>query len=170
MSKNAIELFKKVTNPDEILLCLLFNSCAQVRTKEALDFGRKVWSQMPLVYHKNQYILNAILDMFIKCGDITNAEKIFQGKKRIVIDYGQMMKCYNNHEMPMNTLNLYEKMKNEGIQANIIIFVLLIDACAQLGIESRCRTIIKQIPSSMLNNLQLQSALIHMWVCHIFSY
>ncbi|UJR24156.1 hypothetical protein I4U23_027122 [Adineta vaga] len=163
MSEKAIELFKKVTDPDEILLCLLFNSCAQVRTKEALDFGRKIWSQMPLIYYKNQYILNTTLDMFIKCDDIINAEKLFNKKKRIVIDYGQMMKCYNNHHMPMNTLNLYERMTNENIQANIIIFVLLIDACAQLGIESRCRSIVKQIPSSMLNNLQLQSALIHMW-------
>ncbi|CAF1690668.1 unnamed protein product, partial [Adineta ricciae] len=53
--------------------------------------------------------------------------------------------------------------KKEGIQPDKIIFVLLIDACAQIGIESRCRTIVKQIPSSMFNDLQFQTTLIHMW-------
>ncbi|CAF1236736.1 unnamed protein product [Adineta ricciae] len=101
--------------------------------------------------------------MFIKCGDISNAEKLFDMLEHVVIDYGQMMKCYNDHRLPMKTIDLYEKMKKEGIQPDKIIFVLLIDACAQIGIESRCRTIVKQIPSSMFNDLQFQTTLIHMW-------
>ena len=164
MPEKAIDLFFKVTNPSEILLCLLFSSCAQVRTKEALDFGRKVWFQMPLINRKNKHILVAAFDMFIKCGDISNAEKLFNVLERVVIDYGQMMKCYNDHRLPMKTIDLYGKMKKEGIQPDKIIFVLLIDACAQIGIESRCRSVVKQIPSSMFDNLQLQTALIHMWV------
>ncbi|UJR23991.1 hypothetical protein I4U23_026957 [Adineta vaga] len=163
MADKAIELFSKITNPDGILLCLLFNSCAQVQTKQALDFGKKVWSQMSSIYHGNKYILTSAFDMFVKCGDLENAESLFAKKNLTLNDYGQMMKCYNEHIMPMKTINLYEKMKHEGIQADSISFLLLIDACAQLGIESRCRSIVKQIPSMMLNDLKLQSALIHMW-------
>ncbi|UJR24047.1 hypothetical protein I4U23_027012 [Adineta vaga] len=163
MSEKAIELFKKITNPNEIHLCLLFNSCAQVQTKQALDFGKKVWSQMSSIHHKNEFILTSAFDMFIKCGDLSNAENVFTKIKRVVIDYGQMMKGYNEHSMPLKTIDLYEKMKSEGIEANSITFLLLIDACAQLGIESRCRSIVKQIPSTMLNDFKLESALIHMW-------
>ncbi|UJR34936.1 hypothetical protein I4U23_027712 [Adineta vaga] len=76
ISEKAIELFSKITNPGEIHLCLLFNSCAHLRTKQALDF------------------------------------------------------------------DLYGKMKDEGIRVNSILFVLLIDTCAQLEIESRCRLIL----------------------------
>ncbi|UJR24040.1 hypothetical protein I4U23_027005 [Adineta vaga] len=159
----AIELFSKNTNPDGILLCLLFNSCAHVQTKQALDFGKKVWSQMSSIHHKNKYILTSAFDMFVKCGDMENAENVFAKKKRIVIDYGQMMKCYNEHSMPMKTIDLYDKMKDEDVEANSIIFLLLIDACGQLGIESRCRSIVNQIPSTMLNDFKLQNALIHMW-------
>ncbi|CAF1560360.1 unnamed protein product [Adineta ricciae] len=74
-----------------------------------------------------------------------------------------MMKYYNDHRMPMKTINLYDKMKNENIAANPIIFVLVSDACAELGLQSRCRMIASQIPSSMLSNLQLRTTLIHMW-------
>jgi pentatricopeptide repeat protein len=164
MAQKAIELFSKITNPNEILLCLLLNSCAQVGTTDALNFGRKVWSQMSLANHKNVYILNAAFDMFIKCGDISSAESLFAKMKRIVIDYGQMMKCFNAHSMPMKTLNLYEKMRSEGIEADSITFLLLVDACAQIGLESRCRSIVKQIPHVILTDVQLQTALIHMWV------
>ncbi|UJR24035.1 hypothetical protein I4U23_027000 [Adineta vaga] len=166
-AEKAIEFFSKIFNPDEILLCLLFNSCAQVQTKQALDFGKKVWSQMSSIHHRDKYILTSAFDMFVKCGDLENAENVFAKKKRIVIDYGQMMKCYNEHSMPMKTIDLYDKMKIEGIQADSIIFLLLIDACGQLGIESRCRSIVKQIPSAMLNDFKLKNALVHMWVSNI---
>jgi pentatricopeptide repeat protein len=164
MSEKAIELFSKIINPNEILLCLLLNSCAQFGTTHALNFGRKVWSQMSLANHKNEYILNAAFDMFIKCGDISSAESLFAKMKCIVIDYGQMMKCFNDHSMPMKTLNLYEKMRSEGIEADSITFLLLADACAQISIESRCRSIVQQIPHAKLTDVQLQTALIHMWV------
>ncbi|UJR23867.1 hypothetical protein I4U23_026839 [Adineta vaga] len=163
MAEKAIELFSKITNPGEIQLCLLFSSCAHVRTKQALDFGKKVWSQMSSIHHRNKYILTSAFDMFVKCGDLENAENVFTKIKREVIDYGQMMTCYNDHSMHMKTIDLYGKMKDEDIKPNSIIFLLLIDACAQLGIESRCRSIVKHIPSTMLNDLKLQNALIHMW-------
>ncbi|UJR24021.1 hypothetical protein I4U23_026986 [Adineta vaga] len=163
MADKAIELFSKITHPDEIQLCLLFNSCAQLRTKQAFDFGKKVWSEMSSIHHKNEYILTSTFDMFVKCGDLEKAKNVFIKIKRVVMDYGQMMTCYNEHSMHMKTIDLYEKTKDEGIQANAIIFLLLIDACGQLGIESRCRSIVNQIPSRMLNDLKLQNALVHMW-------
>ncbi|UJR24038.1 hypothetical protein I4U23_027003 [Adineta vaga] len=162
-AEKAIELFSRINNPGEIHLCLLFNSCAHVHTKQALDFGKKVWSEMSSIHHKNEFVLNSAFDMFVKCGDLENAENIFANNKRVVISFGQMMKCYNEHSMPMKTIDLYEKMKDEDVEANSIIFLLLIDACGQLGIESRCRSIVNQIPSTMLNDFKLQNALIHMW-------
>lgn len=164
MSEKAIELFQKITRPDEVLVCLLFNACAQVCSSHALNVGCKIWFDMPSSYYKNKHILTAALDMFVKCGDLANAEKLFDKKKHTVSDYGQLMQYYNDHQMPMNTLDLYEKMKKERIRPDVITFVLLIDACAQIGIISRCRSIVEQIPSTILPNLQLETSLIHMWV------
>ena len=66
--------------------------------------------------------------------------------------------------MHVKTINLYERMKNENSAANLAIFFLVINACAERGLELRCRLIASQIPSSMLSDLKLQTALIHMWV------
>ncbi|CAF1152655.1 unnamed protein product [Adineta ricciae] len=163
MPEKAIETFKNVDDPNEILLCLLFNSCVQVRTAQALDFGKRIWHSASETHRKDEYNIVAAFDMFTKCGDISSAEQIFDRMKRTVVNYGQMMKCYNNHCMHVKTINLYEKMKNQNIAANLVIFLLLINACAERGLEPRCRLIASQIPSSMLSDLKLQTTLIHMW-------
>ena len=164
MPEKAMQLFSKISKPDEMILSLLLRSCVQVGTKQALDLGYKVWSEMSSVNRKNKYILTAALNMFIACGHLSSAEHLFMTMKPDVIDYGQMMKFYNNQDMPMTTINLYEQMKKEGIQGDSVTFILLVDACAQIGIKSRCRSIVSQIPPTLLANLKLQSALIHMWV------
>ncbi len=159
-----MQLFSKISNPDNVIFSLLFTSCSQIGTKQALDLGRKVWFEMPSVHRKNKYIVTAALNMFITCGDLSNAENLFIIMKPGINDYGQMMKCYNYQGMPMKTINLYERMKNEGIQGDLVTFILLAEACAQIGIKSLCQLIVSQIPLSLFTNLKLQSALIHMWV------
>ena len=165
--EKAMQLFSKISKPDEMILSLLLRSCSQVATKEAFNLGFKVWFEMSSVNRKDKYIRTAALNMFISCGHLSNAEQLFMTMKPDVVDYGQMMKFYNNQNMPMKTINLYEKMKNEGIQGDSVTFILLVDACAQIGIKSRCRSIVSQIPPKFLTNLKLQSALIHMWVGHV---
>ena len=164
MAAKAIELFSKINNPNEMVLCLLFANCSQVGTKQALDFGRQIWSEMSLVNRRNKYTVNAALNMFVTYGDVFNAENLFMTMKPDVINYGQMMKCYNHQKMPMKTMNLYKKMKDEGLQGDPITFILLADACAQIGMKSYCRSIVSQIPQNVLADVRLQTSLIHMWV------
>ena len=75
-----------------------------------------------------------------------------------------MMKGFNINNEPLKTLNLFEKMKKESILLNEIIFLLLIDAYSQIGIISRCKTIVESVPSSMLSSPKIQTTLIDMWV------
>ena len=102
MSEKAFELFSHIDHPDDICFTLLFNSCARLGTVEGLNFGRKILSQLSKPSKKNKYILTSALDKFLKCGDISNAENIFFALNRRVIDYKQMMKCYNENRMPCN--------------------------------------------------------------------
>jgi hypothetical protein len=64
--------------------------------------------------------------------------------------------------MPMKTINSHEKMKNEGIIGNLIIFILLVNACAQIGMKSLCQSIVSEILPKFLIDLKLQNTLIHM--------
>ncbi|CAF1313013.1 unnamed protein product [Adineta ricciae] len=102
-----------------------------------------MWHSTSEIHRKDEYNIVAALDMFIKCGDISSVEQIFDRMKRIVVNYEQMMKYYNNHCMHP--------------------FFLVINSCVECGLEPRCRLITSRIPSSMLSDLKLQTTLIHMW-------
>jgi pentatricopeptide repeat protein len=164
LAQEAIELFSTIKNPDEINVVLLLNSCAQVGTSQSLDIGRQVLAKMPVVYHRNKYILNSALDMFVRSGDVCSAENWFSKMKCDAIHYGQMMKCFNNGKLPLKTVNLFETMKSEGVKPSVVTYLLLIDACSQLGMEALCQSIVEQIPADVLVNVQIESALIDMWV------
>ena len=41
LPEKAIHLFNEIENPDDVNLILLFNACAQLKTKEALDLVKK---------------------------------------------------------------------------------------------------------------------------------
>ena len=66
-------------------------------------------------------------------------------------------------------LNLFQRMKKEKIQANEMIYALLIDACSTIGDLSLSKSIISQIPKSLLNNLWIQNSSIDMWVSLFFN-
>lgn len=163
MPEKAMEIFAKIERPDDIAFVLLFNACAQLQRTEALNYGQKIFFQLPKSSYQNDFIMTAALDMFVKCGDGANAEKVFSRIKRDAADYGQMMKYFNQNKMPLKTLDLFEKMKKEGVKADLISYLLLIDACSHIGLQIKCRSLTKEIPPSMLKNIRCQTALIDMW-------
>ena len=88
----AIDLFNKVPKPDEILVNLLFNACAQVGSAEVLVLIKKVCSEIPKSFYLNSRLLTSLLDALIKCGDIKHAQLLFEeSKEKFVSIYGAMM-------------------------------------------------------------------------------
>ena len=167
MPKKAIDLFFQIPNPDEVIYTAYFTACAKLGNNEALVLGKKVFQQLPNKYRQLNDVLISVFDMFIKCNDIESAESLFPRLKKSVTSYGSLMKMYNINDQPEKTFALYEKMKKENIDANDVIFILLINACTQIGNRSICEWIISQIPPNVLNNSLIQSSLIDMWVSEL---
>ncbi|CAF3141046.1 unnamed protein product [Rotaria socialis] len=71
---NVVDLFKRIKNPDEIIIILLFNACAQLGTDEALNLIKQVLSKTPKSFESNSYLLTSLLDALMKCGDVKQAE------------------------------------------------------------------------------------------------
>jgi hypothetical protein len=74
----------------------LFNACAQLKTTEALNVTKKISKQMPKSFHSNPYVLTSLLDAFMKCGDVADAQSLFDtSTKKVMSVYGAMMKGKN---------------------------------------------------------------------------
>ncbi|CAF5031375.1 unnamed protein product, partial [Rotaria sp. Silwood1] len=158
--EEVINLFKEIKNPSEVNLIVFFNACAHLKTQQALDLLKKISKTMPKSYYSNHRLLNALLDGFIKCGDSSTGEILFSKMKKTVENYGNLMTGFNQENYPEKTLDLFNKMKKDNIEANIIIYLCIIKALAYIGDYSMSESIIKQIPYSFVVDNQIKAALI----------
>ena len=55
---------------------------------------------------------------------LSKVEILFEKVQRNVINYASLMKLYNNQDQPEKTLKLFQRMKNENIQGDSVVFGL----------------------------------------------
>lgn len=103
-------------------------------------------------------------DALIKCGDYSSAEGLHSGINKSVESYGNLMSGFNKANNPPKTLDLFDQMKNDGIEATVITYLCVIRALSPIGDRDLCQSIIKQIPSFFLSNDQIQISLLDVWV------
>ncbi|CAF1163262.1 unnamed protein product [Adineta steineri] len=163
-AKKAIDLFSQIKNPNDIIINLLFNACAQLGTPEALNLVNRVSNTIQKLFHSNSILITSLLDALMKCGDVKHAKSLFdKTTNKILPMYGAMMNGFNLENNPEETLNLFNKMKVDNIEGSIVVFLCVIKALSQIGDYSLCQSIIKQIPNSFFVNTEIQYALIDMW-------
>ncbi|CAF3947180.1 unnamed protein product [Rotaria magnacalcarata] len=184
-AKKAIDLFKEVKNPNEVMVNLVFNACAQLATEKELNLLKSISSMIPNSFYSNHYVLTSLIDAFIKCGDVKSAKSLFdKSTKKTLPMYGALMTglTINDreeeaiaifNEIHLNELhrenhnekqiNLLFEKKTDCFEANITIYLCLIKALAKLGILEQAQSFVQQIPSSVLADHRIQNSLIHMW-------
>lgn len=93
MFHKAIDLYRQIEKPNAVNTLLLFNACAQLRTKEALNLVKQVSFKMPLSFRSNLNLMSSYIDVLMKCGDVESAESIFnQLKMKNLSIFNAMMK------------------------------------------------------------------------------
>jgi pentatricopeptide repeat protein len=163
-ASKAIDLFQKISHPNEVIVLLLFNACAQLQTQEALDLVKNIFANLPKSFRTHPHLITALFDAFVKCGDMKSAETVFEHLERSVISYGNLMSGFNHNERPEKTLELFDRMRNESKEPTLVIYLSVIKALAQLGDASLAKTIVEQMPKAHLEDGWIQNALIDMWV------
>ncbi|CAF1398302.1 unnamed protein product [Adineta ricciae] len=165
MSTKAIDLFKQIKDPNDVIITLLFNACAQLPSEQSLSLVKAVWKKYQNASLLHDHALTALIDAFMKCRDVKGAETIFHKLPHKVLPmYGAMMKGYLLNKTPSNALDLYRQIKTmKETQSDFFIYLLTINASAQIAIASECQAIVDDIPQHLLLNIQICNSLIDMW-------
>ncbi|CAF2899094.1 unnamed protein product [Rotaria sp. Silwood2] len=164
MAIKAIDIFNKIQAPDEVIIILLFNACAQLETPDALNLAKKVSKEIPKSFFSNRNLSTSLLDALMKCGDVKYAQTLFDALTvKVSSMYAAMMNGFNKENKPSEVLNLFNRMKVDGIGSDIVIYLCVIKALSHLGDYSLIEVIVKQIPNSYLADNHIQTALIDMW-------
>ncbi|CAF1414299.1 unnamed protein product [Rotaria magnacalcarata] len=163
--EKTLDLFESIRlDLNDITYTILLNACAQLLNDRAQTIGKKLLEQMPDIYRNNNIALTSALHMLMKFGDVSHAEHIFQlNREKSIVTYGTMMNGYCMNREPLKCLNIFNEIKQLNLVPDEIVFNIAIGACSQIGILSRCQTVVDQIPVHMQHQLFIQNALINMW-------
>ncbi|PHU19722.1 Pentatricopeptide repeat-containing protein [Capsicum chinense] len=136
LCEEALEAFIKMQDeglePDEVTVVSVLSACAQLAV---LEVGKNVHE---MIIRKgielNQYVLNGLVDMYAKCGDLRNAKLIFEGMKvKNAAAWNSLISGFANHGHCAEAINFFERMDSSGVKPNDITFLSVLSACAHAG-------------------------------------
>ncbi|CAF3140343.1 unnamed protein product [Rotaria socialis] len=165
MPTKVLDLLDEMNiEPNQAILAVLFSACSRVANDRAMKIGRKLLDEMPKNFVNGNYIQNSAINILIRFGDVRSARNLFHMiRKKNIITYGTTMNEYNINSEPLKSLKLFEEMKRNDINADAIVLIILIGACARLGMLSKCQSIVAQIPLHFYENQRIRNSLIDMW-------
>ncbi|CDP10583.1 unnamed protein product [Coffea canephora] len=81
------------------------------------------------------YVMNALIDMYAKCGSLEEARKIFDfASMDDVTCWNSMIMSYALHGEAEEALNMFENMIQTGVKPNTVSFVGVLSACSHVGL------------------------------------
>ncbi|XP_062083932.1 pentatricopeptide repeat-containing protein At5g59600-like [Humulus lupulus] len=136
----ALEMFRNMiasgTRPNQVTITGLLPVCGLMGSVQT---GLEIHG---LIYRMgvdvNTYVACALVDMYSKCGGVKNARSVFDSvhNKNVAL-WNVMIGCYGKHGMVDSSLQLFERMEEEGMRANEVTLVCVLSACGHSGLVEK---------------------------------
>ncbi|KAH7436239.1 hypothetical protein KP509_05G009700 [Ceratopteris richardii] len=166
-SEHAVILFHRMQEegiePDEYIFTCTLKACAAM---EAGELGRLLHHQiLEFQLESNITVGNALLDLYAKCSDLEDANKVFNSLKNPdIISWGSMTLAFSQSGHDFAVVELYDCMRWEGMVPNRVIFLHVLKACGNIGALQHGRLLHKQVlQHGLQSDALIGSALIEMY-------
>ncbi|KAJ7542131.1 hypothetical protein O6H91_10G091000 [Diphasiastrum complanatum] len=136
LGKEALALYEQMkqegVQPDIVTFTCVLSACASLA---ALEQGKQLHSDIIKRGFQSDVIVGStLIDMYAKCGCIEDARELFNYmSERNVVSWSAMIAGYAQNGLGKEALALYEQMKQEGVQPDIVTFTCVLSACASLA-------------------------------------
>ncbi|XVF63066.1 hypothetical protein PTKIN_Ptkin09bG0059000 [Pterospermum kingtungense] len=134
--KEAVDLFFQMvdegTRPNSVTMVCVISACAKLKD---LELGERVCGYIgELGVKVNTLMVNALVDMYMKCGAFDTAKQLFDecGEKNLVL-CNTIMSNYVREGMPREALGILDEMLGQRLMPDRVTVLSTISACAQLG-------------------------------------
>ncbi|KAF8035068.1 hypothetical protein BT93_C1178 [Corymbia citriodora subsp. variegata] len=135
--REAVEVFFRMCEAnfvaDEMTLVIVLSACAMLGD---LSLGKRIYRYM----HENGvkrdvFVGNALVDMFLKCGDADLACWVFSEMPvKNVVSWNSMILGLAQQGKFKEALVVYEEMQTVGIRPDDVTLVGVLNSCANLGL------------------------------------
>lgn len=164
LCEDALDAFMRMRadgfEPDEVTLACVLSACAQLGS---LDAGKEIHQMILRKRLKlNQFILNGLVDMYAKCGDLINARAIFEGiSQKNESCWNAMISGFAIHGQCKEAIEFFDKMEKSNEKPNEITFLSVLSACAHGGfVQEGLETFSKMEKHGITANLKHYGCLV----------
>ncbi|XP_015879787.1 pentatricopeptide repeat-containing protein At3g29230 [Ziziphus jujuba] len=118
--------------PDDSTLISILAACAE---SGLLGLGRKVHASIERTRFKcSTQVSNALVDMYAKCGCLDKAYAVFDGiAKKDLVSWNAMLQGLGIHGHGKQALQLFARMRQEGVFPDKVTFIAILCACTHAG-------------------------------------
>lgn len=134
----ALKVFAKFQHSmdysvEDSILSSCISACAGLA---ALDVGRAFHAfAFRTGFAFQLHVETSIIDMYSKCGTLKDARKFFNEKRdHSLVSWTAMMSGYANHGYGKEAVELFNEMKELGLDPDGITFVSILMACSHAGL------------------------------------
>ncbi|KAL2984811.1 hypothetical protein AAZX31_12G111200 [Glycine max] len=133
----GLEVFREMqvkgVEPNEVTFVCVLSACAQLG---ALELGRWIHAYMRKCgVEVNRFVAGALINMYSRCGDIDEAQALFDGVRvKDVSTYNSMIGGLALHGKSIEAVELFSEMLKERVRPNGITFVGVLNACSHGGL------------------------------------
>eukprot|EP01018_Ginkgo_biloba_P013194 Gb_32453 [translate_table: standard] len=166
-SGDALTLFyqmqRKGIQPNEFTFASVLPACGDLA---ALEQGMKIHEEIIRSgFQSDIFVVNALVDMYAKCGSIANARNLFDKMSRQdVVSWNAMIAAYTRNGLSDEALVLFHRMQRTGIEPNQRTFVSVLPACANLGaLEQGMEIHEESIRTGFQSDAFIRNALVDMY-------
>ncbi|XP_016470149.2 pentatricopeptide repeat-containing protein At2g33680 [Nicotiana tabacum] len=134
--EKALKLFSQMhfcgMNPSEYTLVGVINACSDF---DALSEGKQVHGYLlKLGFEPQMYILTALVDMYAKCGNVSDARRGFDYlKEPDIVLWTSMIAGYVKNGDNENAMGMYCRMLVEGVVPNELTMASVLKVCSSLA-------------------------------------
>ncbi|CAK7324481.1 unnamed protein product [Dovyalis caffra] len=135
--QEAVDLFMKLEDeavrPNEVTVVSVLAACADLGE---LDLGRSVHEYSKKSgFRRNVHVCNTLIDMYVKCGCLENARRVFdEMADPTVVSWSAMIAGLAMHGEAEEALWLFSEMIKLGVKPNGVTFIGLLHACSHMGL------------------------------------
>ncbi|KAI5659991.1 hypothetical protein M9H77_28784 [Catharanthus roseus] len=144
----AFETFRRMQRDGVSFSWVSFTSilpiCAQVTSVYS---GKEIHAQ---IFKSNKtpdvLVLNAVMDMYAKCGEIKYCRRVFDGMNyKDLTSWNTMLNGYAVNGKIEEALVLFDEMVGFGIQPDGVTFVILLSGCSHTGLVLQGQTLFERM-------------------------
>lgn len=143
LAKEAVSLFFEMVEagirPNSVTLVCVVSACAKLKDR---GLSERVCAYIRDSGVKpNSLLVNALVDMYMKCGATDAAKRLFDGcmGKNLVL-YNTMMSNYVHQGLATEVLATLDEMLQQSLRPDRVTLLSAISACSQLGdmVSGKC--------------------------------